>query len=109
MAEKHDLLVSKFRGYLSNQGCKIIKKGPFVDYRPDIFAMKGDNKIFVEAELNQTLYSDHTLDQLTKMYEYLRKSKKYHGILVIPKKYVSEAILLIESVFGDNKIRVKGN
>lgn len=108
MAEKHDNLLSKYRSKLLKKGYKINKSSPFVDYRPDIFASKNQQKIFVEVEIEQTLHSDHTLSQLDNMYAYIKKSKKYNGILLVPKKVKSEAIFLINSVFGDKKIGVVG-
>jgi hypothetical protein len=108
MAEKHDRLESRYRRKLINKKYKINKKAPFVDYRPDIYASKNKEKIFVEVEIEQTLHNDHTLSQLDKMYRYIKRRKIWHGVLVVPKKAKQEAIFLIEVVYGDDKIKVVG-
>jgi hypothetical protein len=108
MAEKHDELVSRFRIKLIRKGYKIDKRSPFVDYRPDISASKNNEKIFVEVEINQTLYSDHTSGQLEIMYRYVRKNKNYKGLLIVPKSAQKEAEFLVDSIFGDDKIRIVG-
>jgi hypothetical protein len=108
MGDKHEKLVSKYRQKLINKGYSIIKKSPFVDYRPDIFASKNKEKIFVEVEVEKSIHNDHTLNQLENMHGYVRKSRQYKGLLVVPKKAMREASLLVESVFGDNRIKIVG-
>ncbi len=108
MSEKHDHLVANYKSKLLNMGYSITKKSPFVDYRPDVCAVKKNKKLFAEVELDKSLHNDHTLGQLNSMHKYVRKSKSFSGALVVPKFVVNEARLLIESVFGDNKIKVVG-
>jgi len=108
MAEKHDNLVAKYRGNLLRNGYNITKRSPFVDYRPDLCAVKKKEKLFAEIEIDQTLHSDHTLGQLISMYRYVRKSKNYNGVLVVPNNILPEARFLVQSVFGDINVRVIG-
>ena len=108
MAEKHERLVSKYRRKLVDKGYRINRKSPFVDYRPDIFASKNKEKIFIEVEIEQSLHNDHTLHQLENMHGYVKKSKNYNGKLVVPSKVKKQAIFLVESVFDDSKIKVIG-
>jgi hypothetical protein len=107
MAEKHDHLVSHYRARLINKKYKIEKGSPFVDYRPDIFASKGNERLFVEVEIDATIHSDHTLNQLQLLHEYLRSNKRTLGSLVVPRKIHASAQLLIDTVFGDNRITVE--
>ena len=109
MAEKHDALVSAYRVKLVRKGYRIEKRSPFVDYRPDIYATRRRRRLFVEAEIEATLHSDHTLNQLLIMYEYLRKSKHYLGVLVVPCRALAQACLLVESTFGDSRIKIAAN
>ena len=108
MAEKHDILESKYKRVLLNKGYTLLKKSPFVDYRPDINAKKNKKKLFVEVELEKTLHNDHTLKQLSIMYEYVKRSSNNEGVLVVPKSAESQAKFLLLSIFGDHKIQVKG-
>ena len=79
-----------------------------MDYRPDVCAERDKEKVFAEIEIEKTLHSDHTLGQLSSMYKYVKKSRNYKGLLVVPRRVVDEAKFLIELVFGDQKIRVEG-
>jgi hypothetical protein len=108
MAEKHEQLVSKYRARLIRKKYKIEKKSPFVDYRPDIYASQKASVIVVEVEIESTLDSGHTLDQLGTMHKYVRKNKQFCGVLVVPKSARKRADFLIEAVFGDDKIKVEG-
>lgn len=108
MGDKHEKLVSRYRQKLINKGYTINRKSPFVDYRPDIFASKSKEKVFVEVEIEKSIHNDHTLNQLENMHGYIKKSKRYKGFLVVPRRVKKEAILLVESVFGDSKIGVVG-
>lgn len=107
MAQYHDKLLASYRFDLIKKGYTISKDNPFVDYRPDILAKKDNKHIFIEVEIEQTIDSDHTLGQLTKMYRYVKRNKHYEGNLVVPYQIKNQAILLIDSLFGDNKISVK--
>lgn len=108
MAEKHDRMVAQYRKSLARKKYKIEKRSPFVDYRPDISATKRGTKLFVEVEIESTLNSDHTLGQLSIMHDYLRRSKKHRGTLVVPKGVRRLGVLLIHAVFGDGRIEVVG-
>ena len=109
MAEKHDHMLAHFRARLVRRGYKIIERSPFPDYRPDIYAAKGALSLFIEVEVEATLQSRHTLDQLDIMYSYLASKRGRRGILLVPREVADEARLLIDSVFGDRCIRVESS
>jgi hypothetical protein len=77
-----------------------------VDYRSDIYATKRALKLFVEAEIEATLQSNHTLDQLGIMYSYVARNGKCRGVLLVPRTVARQARFLIDSVFGDGCIVV---
>ncbi len=106
MAEKHDRLVAHYRVVVLRRGYKIQGRSPFVDYRPDIYATKGMVNLFVEAEIEATLHSNHTLDQLEIMHSYVAANRKRRGVLLVPRAAANEARFLIDSEFGDRYIRV---
>lgn len=106
MAEKHEQMVSKYRKRLVRKKYRIQKRSPFVDYRPDIYATKGRLRLFVEVEIERTLHGDHTLHQLQIMYRYLKSNRTTQGVLLVPRTVKGEAVFLVDSVFGDNKIKV---
>lgn len=106
MAEKHDRLVAHYRALLVRRGYRIQGRSPFVDYRPDIYASKRTHKLFVEAEIEATLHSNHTLEQLETMHSYVVRNGKCRGVLLVPHTVVREARFLLESVFGDRRLRV---
>ncbi len=106
MAEKHDHIESQHRRRLLREGYRIQRKSPFVDYRPDIFAEKNGVKVFCEVELGETLNSEHTRKQLEIMHLYLRKNRHCQGFLIVPKRERGQALFLVESIFGDDLIRV---
>ena len=101
-------MVARYRARLLRKGYNIKSKAPFVDYRPDVCAHKKKEKVFAEIEIQATLHSEHTLGQLNSMYTYIKKSKNYRGLLIVPTRLVSEAKFLIMSVFGDRRIEVEG-
>ena len=107
MAEKHEYLVARFRARLRKSGYHIEARSPFVDYRPDVHAVRGLRRIFAEVEIDGTLYGEHTRRQLGIMYRYLVKSKRNYGALVVPRSLKREATFLVRQVFGDRKIRVE--
>ena len=106
MAEKHDRMVAHYRARLVRNGFAIKDRGPFPDYRPDIYATKRASSMFVEGEIEATLHSDHTLKQLEIMYSYVAHRVGCHGVLLVPRGAVNEARFLIDSVFGDRFIPV---
>lgn len=107
MAERHDRMLAHYRARLLRRGYKIMGRSPFVDYRPDIFATKGGQNLFVEAEIEATLHSKHTLDQLDIMHTYVVQRSQRRGVLLVPRGVAKEASFLIDSVFGDRCIRVE--
>jgi len=108
MAEKHDALINKYRNILIKKGYRTNKKSSFVDYRPDLYAVRGKEELIVEAEIESTIQNEHTLDQLELMYQYLNTKNTRKGLLLVPKRCIEEADFLIRSVFGDKKISVVG-
>jgi len=108
VAEKHDALVARFRERLIRKKYDVHLKNPFVDYRPDICAVKKRQKLFVEVEIESTLQGDHTLHQLKTMHKYLIKSRNHRGLLVVPKSVTREAKFLIRILFDDERISVVG-
>ena len=108
MAEEHDRLVAVFTRKVVKRKYRLKRKAPFVDYRPDVFAQINNRRLFAEIEIEKTLHSDHTMDQLLRMHEYLRLHKTCDGYLVVPKRIAPQARLLLESVFGDSLIAVEG-
>jgi hypothetical protein len=107
MAEKHDHLVAHYRARLVRRGYKIRGRSPFVDYRPDIFATKRSLNLFVEAEIEATLNSHHTLGQLEIMHSYVVRNRHRRGVLLVPRALARQARHLIYAVFGDHGIRVE--
>ena len=108
MAEKHDLLESRYRTRLSRAGYKISKKHPFVGYRPDIYATKDKEKVVVEVEIETTIHTDHTRSQLLKMYKFIKSNKNHFGFLVVPKKAKPQSEFLVNILCDRNKINVVG-
>jgi hypothetical protein len=99
-------MLAHYRARLIRRGFKIKGRSPFVDYRPDIYATKRALDLFVEAEIEVTLDSPHTLEQLEIMHSYLANKGKRRGVLLVPRRVAERARFLIDSVFGDRCIRV---
>ena len=108
MAEQHDRLVSAFTHRIARKGYTVLRHSPFVDYRPDVHAKKGGNQLFAEMEIQATLHSEHTLQQLSTLHRYLANNRRCDGFLVVPHKVLPEARMLLKSVFGDGSIRAEG-
>ena len=106
MSEEHDQLVSKYRQKLIRDKFKL-ERAQLVDYRPDIYASKGKNKVIVEVEIGKTINGDHTFKQLELMHKYIRMSRNTLGVLLVPQSVKKEALFLVDSVFGDGRIKVK--
>lgn len=111
MGEVHERMVRKFREKLRDKGYSIISKTPIPDYRPDIYAVKYDNQdniseeILVEVEIVDSVFYEHSEDQIIKMNSYLEnKSKKVKslGYLIVPKKAKVSAQVLTQSLFPQN-------
>jgi len=72
-----------------------LRKSPMPTYRPDVFAEKCISngrvakQIVVEAEIESTIFSEHTAHQLLLMDEFIRLQGKKHvrvrGYLLVPK------------------------
>jgi hypothetical protein len=88
-------------------------------YRPDIFAEKISKngavleQVVVEAEIQTTLFTEHTSHQLLLLDEFIRHQRRkrisVRGFLLIPKGRVvrSYASSLLDSLFpGGTQIRV---
>jgi hypothetical protein len=112
MAELHDALVARFRKKLISKGYKE-GRCPIQTYRPDIFCIKinssGETKeeVIVEAEIQPTLYSEHTSIQLILMDEYIKSPKnrkrRIAGYLLVPhkKSMLNYSISLLASIFPE--------
>ena len=86
-------------------------KKPMPTYRPDLFAQKVSSRgrvsreVVVEAEIESTVFSDHTAEQLVLMDDYIRHQKKRSvavvGYLAVPDKKgaVANAKSLVASMF----------
>jgi hypothetical protein len=115
MAELHECLVVSFRRRLINNGFKISRQLT-PTYRADIFAEKHSAKgrlieqIVVEAEIESTLFSEHTSEQLVLMDEFIRhqnaKRIKIRGVLLIPKgrKVLQLAASQLRSLFPEGAL-----
>jgi len=80
-------------------------------YRPDLFAQqvsphgKISREVLVEAEIESTIFSNHTAEQLVLMDEYIHHQKKrsvdVNGYLAVPDKKaaITNARSLIASLF----------
>jgi hypothetical protein len=88
-------------------------------FRPDIFAQRVSafgrvvEQIAVEAEIESTLFSEHTMGQLLELDDFLKLQKKrrirVRGYLLIPrgKSARTHAQSLLEAIFPQGtKIRV---
>jgi hypothetical protein len=94
MADLHESLVRSFRKRVVKKGMRETKS-PMPTYRPDIFAERVSKngtvveQVAVEAEIQSTLFSEHTSHQLLKMHEFmkLQRSKRIRvrGFLIVPK------------------------
>ncbi len=110
MAELHEAILLSYRKSLKRKGFREYKS-PMPTYRPDIFAQirtiggKVKEEVVVEAEIESTLFNDHTAEQLVLMDQYLRhqKSKKIKcsGILLVPNSKTARvrANLLLSNTF----------
>ncbi len=112
MADLHESLIRSFRKKVVRKGLKE-SKSPMPTFRPDIFAEKTSRdgkvveQIAVEAEIQSTLFSEHTSHQLLNMDHFikLQKSKRVRvrGFLLVPKSKAVRvhARSLLWSLFPD--------
>ena len=110
MAERHEAMLRVCRRKLLTNGLKEVKS-PMPTFRPDIFAEKRSSgggvkrELAVEAEIESTLFSEHTSGQLVIMDSYIRHKRKSRirvdGYLLIPrgKQAAARARALLDSLF----------
>lgn len=95
MADVHESLLRSFRKTILRGGFREAKS-PMPTFRPDVFAEKVSPsgvvvaQVAVEAEIQSTLFKEHSLEQLLKMDEFIRlqaaKRIKVRGYLLVPRK-----------------------
>lgn len=118
MADVHESLLRSFRRTILRDGFREARS-PMPTFRPDVFAEKVSSnglvvgQVAVEAEIQSTLFSEHTLEQLIKMDEFLRhqaaKRIRTRGYLLVPRKKTirAHARSLLSSLFpGGTQIRL---
>ena len=118
MADLHEHLIRSFRKRVVRKGLRECKS-PMPTFRPDIFAEKTSHdgsvieQVAVEAEIQATLFSEHTSHQLLKMDDFiaLQRSKRIRvrGYLLVPRTKTSRthARSVLGSLFPDGtKIKV---
>ena len=110
MAELHESLLRSFRKKHLKSGFREAKS-PMPTFKPDVFAQKisRDGKIIeeliVEAEIESTLFTEHTSHQLVLMDEYIssryKRATKTRAYLLVPfgRKIFSLAKSLLASLF----------
>ncbi len=110
-SEAHESICRKVRGDYLKRGYKE-EISPMPSFRPDVFAVKrnGNGKfieqVVAEAEIERTLFYEHSIEQLILMVRFLKQEKKRglksHGILAVPKKThtIIQAQQLIRSIDG---------
>jgi hypothetical protein len=118
MAERHESMLRVCRKRLLRNGLKEAKN-PMPTFRPDIFAERRSSsgevnrELAVEAEIDSTLFSEHTSSQLVIMDTYIRHKQKsgirVDGYLLVPpgKHAMAHAQALLDSLFpSGTRIRV---
>ncbi len=117
MAEKHESLLVAFRRRILRGGFREAKS-PMPTFRPDIFAERVSSggrvveQVAVEAEIESTLFSEHTTDQLVKLSEFIehqrRRSVRVKGYLLVPrgKRLLAQARSLLSSIPEADSIKV---
>jgi hypothetical protein len=110
MAERHERLIKKFR---SSPRWRAFRdaKSPMPDFRPDFFGQTVTSsgrvtaQVAVEAEIESTLFKEHTSQQLLIMNDFIAVQKnrgvRVHGFLLVPsnKLALRTAQRLIKSLF----------
>lgn len=112
MADRHESLVRSFRQSKNNKDFKSAKC-PMPTYRPDVFGCKLNRagnpvvQVAVEAEIESTLFSEHTAHQLLLLDEYIQhqaqKKIRVFGYLVIPlgKPVLRHAEAVLDALFPE--------
>lgn len=119
MADCHEALLRAFRREVLPRGFKETHS-PMPTFRPDIFAEKASRnglvleQVAVEAEIQSTLFSEHTSHQLLKMDEFVRhqsrKQIRVRAFLLVPrqKTICANAEAVLASLFpGGTRIRLQ--
>lgn len=115
MAELHEAVLVAFRKKFLRGGFKE-GKSPMPTFRPDVFAEKRSKsgkilkQLTVEAEIESTLFSEHTSHQLVLMDEYIRhqhrKRIKVDGYLLVPRN--KNTVALAHSLLMTLPLTTKG-
>lgn len=112
MADVHEALIRSFRKRILRRGLKETKS-PMPSYRPDIFAEKMTSngrvveQLAVEAEIQSTLFNEHTSEQLLKMHDFMLEQRtkriRVRGFLIVPKGKMtrSHADLVLSGLFPE--------
>jgi hypothetical protein len=101
----HTQLESRYRAKLIREGWSP-KKDPFFRYKPDIYATKGKVELVVEVEICSSFDTEHTMDQLTFLYDYAVQERRCRGILVVPESCCRSAEIMMFSRFGRKAARI---
>lgn len=102
MADLHDGLLVRYRRSLQRHGYTVTRD-PFHKYKPDIYAVKGQREMIVEVEICSTFDSDHTMEQLSNLYDYVSLARRALGVLVVPRSCKRLAAFMLYARFGDRK------
>jgi hypothetical protein len=102
VAEHHDGMLAQYRARLRRDGY-VVTRDPFHKYKPDIYALKGATELLVEVEICSTFDSDHTMNQLGLLYDYIAQAKKARGVLVVPRSCKMIAAFMLYARFGAPK------
>jgi hypothetical protein len=114
MGALHEELLVSLRRKVERDGFRLVRKSPMPAYRADLFAQRLSKKgqvleeVVAEAEIESSLFFDHTLNQLEHISEYIRFQKrkriKVTGYLVVPKKKSAllQATQLLETLDSDS-------
>lgn len=110
MAELHESLLRSFRKKHLKSGFRETRS-PMPTFKPDVFAQKISKggkiieELIVEAEIESTLFTEHTSHQLILMNEYIshqhKRGTKIRAYLLVPfgKNIFSLARSLLASLF----------
>jgi len=102
VAEQHDALLARYRTSLRRKGY-VVTRDPFHKYKPDIYAVKGVMELIVEVEICSTFDSDHTMNQLGLLYDYIAHKRTARGTLVVPRSCKMLAAFMLYARFGAPK------
>lgn len=119
MADCHEALLRSFRRKVLPRGFKETHS-PMPTFRPDIFAERASRngsvleQVAVEAEIQSTIFSEHTSHQLLKMDEFVRQQRRkqirVRAFLLVPRQKAASAYAksLLAALFpGGTTIRLE--